>query len=95
MTMLKDLIQWEIKSGTPRQINAWTITPQSRVLVIRFPFGGFVWNWPISVVAEQNGRITQHTITDTTRSALLVLTGISFVLILATITSQLVKRSKP
>lgn len=93
--MLKDLIQWELKSGTPRQVNDWTITPLSRVLIIRFPFGGFVWNWPISVVAKQNGRITQHTITDPTRSALFAFTGISFVLILGTITSQLFKRSKP
>lgn len=92
--MLKDFVQWEIKSGTTRQVDEWTITPQARVLSIRFPFGGFVWNWPTGVVAERNGRTTHHAITDPTRNALFAFTGISFALTLGTITSHLIKRSK-
>ncbi len=92
--MLKDLIQWKQKSATPKQVDSWTITLQSRVLSIRFPFGGFVWNWPTGVVAKRNGRTTQHPITDPTRITFFALTGISFALFLGTITSQLFKRSR-
>lgn len=93
MRMLKELVQWELKSGTPQQINAWTITPQSRVLMIRFPFGGFVWNWPSGVVLERNGRYTHHPINDPTRIILFALTGISAGLILGTIASRLTYRN--
>ncbi len=91
--MLKELVQWELKSGTPQQINEWTITPQARVLMIHFPFGGFVWNWPVVVVVERNGRRTHHAINDPTRIILFALTGISTGLILGTIASRLTYRN--
>jgi hypothetical protein len=34
------------------QVGAIRLTPQSRVVKVRLPFGGWVWNRPISVMVE-------------------------------------------
>jgi hypothetical protein len=48
-------LQWEKVSGEPIVIGDTRITPQARVLSVRFPSGGFVWNRPVSMIVERDG----------------------------------------
>jgi hypothetical protein len=56
-------------------VNGRTITPQSQLLQIRLPFGGFVWHRPVGVLVDEgDGRPTQTIpIPDITRRALWIL----------------------
>ena len=44
-----------------------TVTPLAQALSIRLPFGGFVWNRPVAVLVERDGRLERITIVDITR----------------------------
>jgi hypothetical protein len=57
-----------------------TVTPQTRVLTVRLPFGGFVWNRPVAVQVERDGRIERIPIVDFTRLAQLATLGFGLVL---------------
>ena len=46
---IANMVQWEIRTGAPviitdETLGQVTITPQSHVLAIRWPHGGWVWN---------------------------------------------------
>jgi hypothetical protein len=43
------------------------ITPRARVLTLRTPFGGLVWNHPSVVFVERDGELTRKSILDVTR----------------------------
>jgi hypothetical protein len=46
------------------------VTPESQVLMLRLPFGGFVWHRPTAVVVERPGQTMQRvSIFDFTRAA--------------------------
>ncbi len=51
-----EIVQWEKVTGEPMQIEDVRLTPQSRVLSVRFPSGGLVWNRPVSVIVERAGK---------------------------------------
>lgn len=61
------------------------ITPQSEVLQVQLPFGGFVWHRPVRVVVEGNGEPEAASgrnaqiipIPDVTRQALWAILGLS------------------
>jgi hypothetical protein len=61
-----DWFQWEKISGEPMEAENVRVTPQARVLAVRAPFGGFVWNRPVSLVVEREGERAQVTIPDVT-----------------------------
>lgn len=65
------MIQWQTLSGEPVRVADVTIIPQSQALSIRLPFGGLVWNRPISVVVRRHGRTESLPIPDPTRAATL------------------------
>lgn len=78
---------WETMSGESVRVGEWTITPQSQVLQVRLPFGGFVWHRPVRVVVERGGsgsvasRTSQTiSIPDVTRQALWAILGLSIVI---------------
>jgi hypothetical protein len=86
-------IEWQTRTGEAITAGGRTITPQSQALVIRFPFGGFVWNRPTAVLVQQGEQTEQIPIPDITRLsqlALLIAT-ISLTLILW-LTNRSVKR---
>jgi hypothetical protein len=45
------------------------VTPESRLLQVRLPFGGFAWHRPSAVVVEHNGRVERRRVVDITRLA--------------------------
>lgn len=76
---------WETKRGKPMRVGDLVITPQSEVLQVQLPFGGFVWHRPVSVVVEGNGETAAGSgrdaqiipIPDVTRQVLWAILGLS------------------
>mgnify|MGYP005843729069 CR=1 FL=1 len=67
MAQSTDWLQWQIFDGDPITVGNVTVTPQSQALIVRWPFGRFVWNRPVAVLVERNGRRERIPIVDTTR----------------------------
>ena len=59
--------------GKPVKRGKLTVTPESQALALRLPFMGFVWNRPVAVVVEQDGRRERYAIFDVTRAAVLAM----------------------
>ncbi len=82
MKQLADLIQVRTSSGRPVTVAGTTVTPQSRALTIRTPFGGFVWIRPTAILVERDGRVVRLAIPDRTRMMILAILGIALALTL-------------
>ena len=87
MARLKDIIQWQTVSGNPMTVSNVSVTPQSQALILRWPFGGFVWNRPVAVLVEQNEphRVERIPVVDVTRIVQLGLLGFSLIFSMAMI----------
>ena len=87
MVSWKPFIELKTNTGRPIKREDMTITPQAQALTVRFPFGGFVWNRPLAVLVERDGRRERFPIFDVTRAAVLSMSGagmaLSMVMILA------------
>ena len=77
MPTLNDFIRLETQTGEPFVSGDYTVTPQSRALIIRWPQGGFVWNRPIGVIVDRNGQTERLPIIDVTRYATWMLAGLA------------------
>ena len=77
------VFQWEIQDGQSVTVGARTITPQTQVISLRLPFGGFVWNRPASVLVTENGRTRRIPIPDMTRMIVLAAVVVSTAVALA------------
>jgi hypothetical protein len=67
MARLANWVEWRRITGAPVMAGAYTLRPQTQVLVIRPPFGGVVWSRPVAVLAESAGRTERIRIVDLTR----------------------------
>ncbi len=65
-----------------------TLTPQSQVLTIRWPNGGWVWNRPVAVLVEQDGEVERLPIVDVTRYAQIGLIAFGLIFALATLLAR-------
>lgn len=74
--------QWKIEDGEPIAVGARTLTPQTRVLSVRLPFGGYIWNRPAAVLVEENGRSQRLPIPDPTRIILIAVAVVSAIIAL-------------
>jgi hypothetical protein len=63
------LIERRTMSGPAIVVGNVRATPQARVVIVRLPFGGFVWNRPSCVVVERDGRVERLRIVNVTRIA--------------------------
>lgn len=77
---IKDVITWETVSGTPVTAQGATVTPESQLLRVQLPFGGFVWNRPSAVLVQWNGEQERIPIIDITRTTLIALIGATVLL---------------
>lgn len=91
---LKDSVRYELVMGEPTMVDDTTITPETRVLSVRWPNGGWVWNRPVAVVVEQEGQIERLPIVDVTRVAQISLYGFSLFIALLTLIASLGLRRK-
>lgn len=60
-------IHGRLNSDQPIMAHDFTLTPQSRTLVVRFRRGGWVWRRPTAVLVEHDGRVERLPIRDLTR----------------------------
>ena len=67
MAHLTDLIQLKTVQGTAVHTPQYTLIPESQALIIKFPYGGFVWQRPTAVLVQQGEQTQRHPITDVTR----------------------------
>ncbi len=81
MRRFNDLVQWQKASGQSVVVHDLTLTPQSQVLIVRFPWGACVWHRPTAIQVERNGRVEQLPIVDLTRIIQLGLVGLGVVII--------------
>lgn len=88
MGKLREMIQWQTNSGERVTLGAVSVTPQSQALIIRWPFGGWVWNRPVAVLVENDGGTQRIPIVDITRRAQWSLVGLAFVLLIVTLLMQ-------
>jgi hypothetical protein len=77
MNQLRDFIQVQTTMGETMCIDDVAITPESQAVMIRWPFGGMVWNRPAAVVVQRNGVAERIPIVDVTRAIQLGLLGLS------------------
>ena len=78
-----DIVRLESIEGPPIASPFGTVTPEARALVVRFPFGGYVWTKPVAVRIEREGVTERIPIPDPTRQAqigLIALIALVFVL---------------
>ena len=68
-----NILTWERTTGEPLEIGDYIITPESQVLSVRLPFGGFVWNRPAAVLVDDGSDQQRMAVPDVTRAALLTL----------------------
>jgi hypothetical protein len=89
MSRFREMFQWQTISGKPVTAGDLTVTPQSRVLVVRSPYGGWVWNRPVAVQVAQANRPgtgpARIPIVDVTRLAQLGLWGLSLIFSIITL----------
>ena len=91
MARLKDItVQWQTISGSPVTVGGVTVTPQSQALIVRWPFGGFVWNRPVAILVERGGSrfVECRRVIDVTRMVQLGLLGFSLVLSIAVLSKS-------
>ena len=69
MTKLTDFIQLKTVQGTAVTTPQHTLIPESQALVVKFPFGGFVWQRPTAVLVQTGAQTERHPIVDVTRLA--------------------------
>ena len=76
MKGFKEMVRLQTVSGQPVNQLDTIVTPQTQVLTVRLPFGGFVWNRPVAVLVERDGRIGRMPIVDLTRLVQLGMLGL-------------------
>ncbi len=69
MAKLTDFIQLKTVQGTAVSTPHHTLIPESQALIIKFPYGGFVWQRPTAVLVQQGEQTERHPIVDVTRLA--------------------------
>jgi hypothetical protein len=67
----------ETHSGEPVTAGDLRLTPQSRALTIRWPYGGFVWNRPVAVLVERGEERERIPIVDVTLVAQVALLALA------------------
>ena len=89
MSRFREMIQWETIAGKPVTAGDFTVTPQAWALIIRGPYGGWVWNRPVAVQVEPAGRpgasAGRIPIVDVTRLAQVGLWGLSLIFSMMTL----------
>ncbi|MGD2048559.1 MAG: hypothetical protein PVH03_03650 [Chloroflexota bacterium] len=63
---MKDILQIKSVRGGRVEFDDTAVTPISKALVLRLPFGGFVWNRPVGIEVEKDQNIERIPIIDVT-----------------------------
>ena len=77
------MLQIESARGERIVYDEISVTPISKALIVRLPFGGFVWNRPVSIEIEKDQNIERIPIIDVTLLAQLGIIAIGTVVTIA------------
>jgi hypothetical protein len=77
---LANLITWQSYAGKPIVVQGTTITPESWAFHLQTPFGGWVWNRPIAVLVERDGKLQRIPIVDVTLAVILGMVAFSTII---------------
>lgn len=80
MAQLSNFIQLKTVAGTAVHTPHHTLIPESQALIIKFPYGGFVWQRPTAVLVQNGDQTQRHPIVDVTRLATWSVLAASFLL---------------
>ena len=69
MTKLTDFVEWKTVQGTAVSTPHHTLIPESQALIVKFPYGGFVWQRPTAVLVKNDDQTERHPVVDVTRLA--------------------------
>ncbi len=61
------------RTSEPVRVDQTLLTYESLVLLLRWPGGGWVWNWPLAVHVDREGKTERIFIVDVTRLAQIAL----------------------
>jgi hypothetical protein len=61
------LVEQRKTSGPTIDAGGARVTPEASALIVRLPFGAFVWHRPTSVLIERAGQVERLSIIDVTR----------------------------
>lgn len=93
MASWKPFFEIKTSTGKPLRQGNVTITPQAQAVVIKFPYGGFVWNRPVAMLVTKDGRRERFPISNVTRTAIAAIVGAGALLTLGTILTGFFIRS--
>lgn len=87
---------WRRDATPTQQIGAYTITPVVQSLGLRWPHGGWLWQFPLAVevVEEESGEQQRLPIADPTRTVVWFLYTLLLLLIAATVLSLWLGRKR-
>jgi hypothetical protein len=70
-------------SGGPVTVGEVSVMPRARALMVRLPWGGFVWNRPTAVMVKRAGEVRRVPVVDVTRILQLGLLGLGLAIAVA------------
>ena len=73
MTSARFRFVFTTKTHAAIQVGSRRLTPLSRTVGVKTPWGGWSWRFPLAVDVEEAGNITRLVIPDPTRLALIAL----------------------
>lgn len=90
------------RSGAPRQVGEFQITPESLVLLAQIGNWGYVWNWPVAVTVVRNPGIgstagplaERHAVVDITRILLWIMRAITLLMLVIAVIGPALIRSR-
>lgn len=79
MAMFKKIFYQQNLHGEKTTVGQVSVTPLSQVLMIRWPYGGLIWNRPQAILVERDGQMERIRIMNVTRMSQLGLLGLSLI----------------
>ena len=70
-------VTWSIDDAPAIDVHGMTVVPRARILHVRWPGGGWVWNQPHSVQVTRAGVVSETPIIDVTLVAIVVLRAVA------------------
>lgn len=77
----QDVVQRQTIAGQSLSVNGLTLTPESRVLLVRFPWGALLWHRPTAVLLAWDGQVKSFPIVNITRALQFRLYGLGVIFI--------------
>ena len=70
-------VTWSIDDAPAIDVHGMTVVPRARILHVRWPGGGWVWNHPHSVRVARAGVVSETPIVDVTFIAMVALRAVA------------------